>query len=186
MNRRVATVLVDALFLLLLVLVVLPHEPDAEEETAVDLFAPLLVGARWPDGAYTDVDLWVRGPGDHPVGYSRHRGTYASLLRDDLGEMREDPAWRYELAAFSRFPDGEYVVNVHAYNDVGGRLPLDVRVDLWSRTPEEGYRHIWSGSARLTHLGQEVTVVRFRVSGGEPVPGSFNDVHTPLRIGDST
>jgi hypothetical protein len=173
MNRRVATVLVDALFLLVLVLVLLPHRPDPPSEPIVALYSPLLVGIRWPDGSTADVDLWVKGPGGGPVGYQRLRGSSASLLRDDVGTAGDDPVERYEIAAFVRLADGEYIVNVHLFGDALNTRPVPVQVLLWQRTPE-GYKEIWQGEVTLTQLKEELTAVRLTVRDGEVLPGLFN------------
>jgi hypothetical protein len=70
---------------------------------------------RWPDAADTDVDLWVQGPGDVPVGYSNKGGRLFNLLRDDLGLQSDAAKINYE-SSFSRgIVEGEYVINVHLY-----------------------------------------------------------------------
>lgn len=179
MNRRVATVFIDALLLFLLVLVILPHEPAPRATPTVDLFAELIVGARWPDGTKADVDLWVRAPGGHPIGYSRTRGEASSLTWDDVGVI-DEPPWRYEAAIVREARDGEYVVNLHLYLNKGAELPIPVEVVAWRKLPNE-VSEIWSGRAELLHQGQEITVVRFELRDGRLLPGSAHDAHLALR-----
>src|SRR5262245_27488074 len=45
----------------------------------------VIVELNWPPSYDDDVDLWVQGPGDVPVGYSNKSGMIFNLLRDDLG-----------------------------------------------------------------------------------------------------
>ncbi len=179
MNRRTATVLVDALFVLLLVLVVQPHKPKMLSEPVVELFAPLIVGARWPDKYRADVDLWVKGPSDKPVGYSRKVGTYSNLWQDERGGSNMPE--RYELIRFHQALDGEYVVNIHLYSNTGGydRLPVDVAV--WSRTSARGYDKLWEGRVQFSETKEELTVVRFVLREEVLVPGSVHNTQVALR-----
>ncbi len=180
MNRRVATVFIDALFLLLLVLVILPHQPEISRDTpSVDLFSEIIIGARWEDGSNVDVDLWVRAPGGKPVGYSKTRGHLASLAWDDVGNV-DSPPWRYEAALIRSAPDGEYIVNLHFYRAYSYDVRMPVTVAVWRKLPE-GEMEIWSGKVVLTSVGQEITVVRFRLSNKQLVPGSIHDRYQCLR-----
>jgi hypothetical protein len=177
-NRRVSTVMVDVLLLMLLVFVLLPHKPeDAKENAQV---GQLAVEIRWADGLRTDVDLWVRAPGDRPVGYSRTRGRFLSLLRDDIGNDRAP--WRHEIIAGREVPDGEYQANLHLYSDAGGHVPLRVDIVVWYKhgNPASTYV-VWSGSVDLKAVGHELTVVRWRMDDGRFVPGSIHYTQEPLR-----
>ncbi len=178
MNRRVATVFIDALLLFLLVLVILPHKPEEARATpSVDLFAQLIIAARWPDGSTADVDLWVRAPGDSTVGYSHTRGRVSSLIWDDVGNVSY-PKWRYEGVMVRRATDGEYVVNLHLFRSA--HLPIPVTVAVWKLTPV-GEKELWSGKVELVSEGQEITVVRFVLQNGKMIPGSAHDRFQALR-----
>lgn len=181
MNRRVATAFIDAVLLMLMVFVLLPHQPDeaAADEARV---GDLVVEISWCEDCHTDVDLWVRSPGDAPVGYSRTRGKHFSLLRDDLG-LGKDAA-RGELAATRTLPDGQWVVNVHAYKDTGGNLPVTVEVDIWYRIPGSKVRSpVFSGERELSRVGEEITVARWEMQGGKMLPGSLHMSPVELRTG---
>jgi hypothetical protein len=163
---------VDALFLLLLVFVILLQENRQTAEPTVDLFAPVFVGIRWADNSTADVDLWVRTPGDRPVGYSRIRGSSTSLLRDDLGSTTT-PIERTEVTAIFQARDGEYAVNLHLFSDVGNTRPVSVTVRIWRRSPA-GYEDIYTGTAVLRAVKEETTAIRFAMRDGHAVPGSFH------------
>lgn len=177
MNRRTATVLVDALFLVLLVLILLPHSPPGEDDP--DLLDRLVIEARWPDGFPADVDLWVRGPGDPgAVGYSRRQGPLLSLVRDDLGKGPGEE--RRELALAREIPDGDWIVNLHLFRNDQAPEPVPVTVTLWQRR-DDGFAVLWRGSVVLESTGQEITAVRWSTADGVLLPGSIHDTTIAIR-----
>lgn len=179
MNRRVATVFIDALFLMLLVLVLLPHEPEEASSENIPV-GPFVVSAIWPSNSQADVDLWVKTPRDDvAVGYSRLRGEYASLLRDELGNSARPI--RQELVISYDVPDGEYIVNLHLYNDSGHEVPIPVDIEATVKNEKDRNVTIWKGSGLLRESGQEITVVRFSLLDGEPVLGSIHYTQTYIR-----
>ena len=177
MNRRTATVFVDLLMLLLLILIILPHKPRLEAKPAVELFSQLMIGVRWPDNTPADVDLWVRAPGDLPVGYSNTRGSASSLVWDDVGSV-DNPSWRYEAVMLRSATDGENTVNLHCYKCLE---PINTTVSVWKNLPD-GVRELWRGAVGLVP-SQEITVIRFSVKDGQIIPGSFHDSFVTLRSG---
>lgn len=176
MDRRSATIFIDCLFLLLLVLVLLPHKPSEAEHDDAPL-GNLVAQIRWCDHCHTDVDLWVKSPNDAAVGYSRLRGRVFSLFRDELGGGPNPE--RVEVAASHVIPDGEYVVNLHLYNDLGDHAPVAVEVDVWYRMAQKKFR-IWRDNVVLEYVGQEQTVVRFHMNDGRLAADSVH--HAPISI----
>ena len=92
----------DMLFLLVFAYLVigavaLAHVAKKDEE-AKGQTPPgnVIVELTWDKDVDADVDLWVQGPGDVPVGYSNKSGIIFNLLRDDLGKGG-DPrlAWKH-------------------------------------------------------------------------------------------
>jgi len=170
---------IDLLFLLLLMLLILPHEPDAVSDDTPP--GVVIVEIRWPDGLNTDVDLWVLAPGDRPVGYSNRAGTIFNLLRDDLGLTRDPLNLNYENAYSRAAPKGEYIVNVHLYNDISRSAPIKVICTASVRTNGVSI-HIFTKTVTLLSLGQEITVARFSLNDeGNVVPGSIHDMPKELR-----
>ena len=112
------------------VVLLLPHiNPKAKETDAGDK-APgnVIIEAQWTDGIDADVDLWVRAPGDRPVGYSNKAGNFFNLLRDDLGKPLDVTNLNYEVAYTRGLPAGDYVINLHLYRALAQTLPIDVQV----------------------------------------------------------
>lgn len=170
---------VDLFALMLAILFLLPTKPDiAEADNA--RAGMLVVEAHWPDYSKTDIDLWVKAPGDNPVGYSRLRGNYFSLFRDDLG-IEDGARWRFEIAAARVIPDGEYAANLHAYRDMGGRLPFLVDVVVWYRAGTSNSKTVvWQGAVPVARPGQEITALRWSMRDGRYVPGSIH--YSPIDL----
>lgn len=186
MRRSASIAYIDLLTLALLgfvVFAVLLSQLKAEQ-TRTDDAPPgqLSVEIRWPDDLDTDVDLWLRTPGDRPVGYSRKNGTGADLLRDDLGRANDSLGLNYENIFTRGLPDGEYVVNLHLYSDHTGRLPVPVLIQVSRYTAGSPRISVWSGEAVLTRLGEEITVLRLVVTD-RGVEVSAPTYFSPLRSG---
>ncbi len=182
------TVFRDVLMLTLLgfvtiVVLMLPHLHPPKAATAMRPPGNVVVEARWADGLASDVDLWVEGPGDGPVGYSRKSGTVFDLLRDDLGASHDLTRMNYEFAFSRGAPAGPYTVNLHLYNLKGEALPIGVDVVVSVRDARSGkMSEIASRHVELTRQGEEMTVVRFRLDGhGRLIPRSVNALPKMLR-----
>ena len=124
-NEAVFIVFRDVIMLALLgfvtsVVLLLPHvnPPQTEAKETGPMPGDMIVEIRWPDELDTDVDLWVKAPGDRPVGYSNRGGLVFNLLRDDLGHSSDLTKLNYEFAYTRGAPAGEYVVNVHLYRNM--------------------------------------------------------------------
>jgi hypothetical protein len=179
---RDITMLLAAGFLAV-VLLLLPfiNPPVVSTETSVPP-GNVIVTADWPDGWSTDVDLWVRAPGEIPVGYSNKDGPTFNLLRDDLGSSNDTTESNREQAVGRGVPAGTYVVNLHLYGNTQRTLPVPVHIEIAVVKPDGNVVTIFSQGTDLTSRGQELTVARFRLTAqGDLVPGSMNTLDTPLR-----
>lgn len=143
----------------------------------------VIVEARWADALDTDVDLWVQGPQDVPVGYSNKGGQVFNLLRDDLGQRADATKLNYEVSYSRGIPPGEYVVNLHLYRNVSRTVPITITVVASvKRTAQESAKQLLATKVDLRREGQEQTVFRFRLDDkGDLVAGSVNSLNKPLR-----
>lgn len=178
------TFLVAFLDLLLgmLMMVLLMVNPKAEEAIPnPPTPGNVVVTATWPAGD-DDIDLWVKGPTDEVgVGYSNKNSSLFDLLRDDLGtEANGDLGINYENAFSKGMPDGEYIVNVHAFGVTTG-LPLMVTVEVTIRNPNGVLLPLAVKKVQLKKAGQELTVIRFKVKDGRVDFGSVHSVQLDLR-----
>jgi hypothetical protein len=143
---------------------------------------------RWPDELDADVDLWVEGPGDVPVGYSNKGGKLFNLLRDDLGRRSDATELNYEVSYSRGIVAGEYTVNVHLYRNLSRQLPIPATiVASVKRSSMESARQLVSTKVALGREGQELTVFRFRLDAdGNLQPGSVHSLFKPLRAWKKT
>ena len=185
------TVFRDVLMLALLgfimiVVLLLPHlNPPTQAVAAVAPPGNVIVEVHWPREIDADVDLWVRAPGDRPVGYSNKGARVFNLLRDDLGHANDADEVNHEIAFARGAPAGEYSVNLHLYANRSSRpsVPATVSVSV-RRGANASLDRVIEREVKLQHQGQELTVARFTLDqNGALEPGSIHDIPTPLRTG---
>lgn len=172
-------------FVVCLVLI-LPHiRPASAARTADSSSTPgnVMIEASWPPETDADVDLWVQGPGDIPVGYSNKSGGLFNLLRDDLGQYADATDLNYEVAYSRGVAGGEYTVNAHLYRDNAAVFPVPVTVVVSTKRSTGGSsRQLLKATVELAREGQELTVFRFRLDArGELEPGSVHALQKNLR-----
>jgi hypothetical protein len=184
-----ATVFRDVIMLALagfvmIVMLLLPHiNPRAAEEQETKSPGNVIVELRWPDHIDADVDLWVEGPGDNPVGYSNKDGAVFNLLRDDLGRDSDLTNLNYEFSYSRGVPAGEYTVNVHLYRNSGHHYPLPVTIAVSVKGSEgSSSNRLLNTKLDLLREGQETTVFRFQLDDhGDLIAGSVHDLPRALR-----
>ncbi|MDX2312727.1 MAG: hypothetical protein QNL90_01535 [Gammaproteobacteria bacterium] len=184
-----ATVFRDVIMLALagfvmIVMLLLPHvNPRAANEHETQSPGNVMVELRWPDHIDADVDLWVEGPGDSPVGYSNKDGSVFNLLRDDLGRDSDLTDLNYEFSYSRGVPSGEYTVNVHLYRNGGHHFPLPVTIAVSVKgTNDSSSQRLLNTKLDLLREGQETTVFRFQLDeDGDLIAGSVHDLPRALR-----
>lgn len=176
-------------FVIMLVLV-LPFIKDGKKSESTEGVTPpgnVVVEALWPDSMNVDVDLWVKAPGDVPVGYSNKGGLIFNLLRDDLGTQADPLKINMETSYSRGIPPGEYTVNLHLYRNGVNVYPVPVKVAVrCAPGVKDGpvSKNIIDTEVDLTREGQEYTALRFKLDEAcNLVPGSVNNVFRPLRSG---
>lgn len=184
-----ATVFRDVIMLALagfvmIVMLLLPHiNPRAANEQEANNPGNVMVELRWPDQIDADVDLWVEGPGDSPVGYSNKDGAVFNLLRDDLGRDSDLTDLNYEFSYSRGVPAGEYTVNVHLYRNGSHHFPIPVTIAVSVKSTNSSSSHrVLNTKLDLLHEGQEATVFRFQLNeNGDLIAGSVHDLPRALR-----
>ena len=170
---------------IILLPVINPPQKKQSESKTVDPPGNVVVEARWDDRIDADVDLWVQGPDDVPVGYSNLSGKLFSLLRDDIGFRNDASDLNYENAFSRGIRPGEYTVNLHMYYNRANRWPVKVKVLVTLIKPSGTSRvsqQTLVTELKLTRLGEERTAFRFRLDkNGELVKSSVNSQFKALR-----
>ncbi len=182
---RDVTLLALSGFVALVVMMIPFINPIAEAEQETNATEPgnVIVEIHWPQELDADVDLWVKAPGDMPIGYSNKGSALVNLLRDDLGHFNDLTESNYEVTYSRGIVAGEWTVNLHAFRmDPGQPPPYAIRTVVSVMRPEFNRpKQILEKVTDLTRLGQERTVFRFKLSEeGKLIRGSTNDLQRPL------
>ena len=179
----------DLLFLLvfaylLIGAIALAHVAKNDEEQSKGMAPPgsVIVEMVWDKAIDADVDLWVKAPGDVPIGYSNKSGAIFNLVRDDQGKGGDPNSMNYEVAYGRGHWPGEYVVNTMLYRSRDEKYPIAVQVKVSLQDSSGKVRQVLQSSVNLTFEGQETTVFRFRLNEkGELIADSVNRIHQGLR-----
>ncbi len=144
---------------------------------------------EWDGKSESDVDLWVRDPKGHIVGFNRREGGEGSLMaldRDDLGSLndkKEDGSIlevNKEIVNIRALFIGEYTATAHFYVSKEEMPPLEVRAKLVKIKP---FREIVSNSVELLEDGDEEVLFRFFVDENDNV----DDInYLPANIADQS
>ncbi len=181
------TVFRDVLMLALIgfvamVIVILPHISESKQRDD-EHRSPgnIVVEIHWPDDLPVDVDLWVQGPSDVPVGFFNQNSELFNLLRDDLGTDGDATELNYEVSYSRGIKAGEYIVNVHMYGPVPSGIVVPVTVVVSVRQRYDTLRQILTTDISLERRNQEETAFRFTLTGnGELIPGSVTTLRRRL------
>ncbi len=181
------TVFRDVLMLALIgfvamVIVILPHITESKQkEDEHRSPGNIVVEIHWPNDLPVDVDLWVQGPNDVPVGFFNENSELFNLLRDDLGSDGDATELNYEVSYSRGIKAGEYIVNVHMYGPVPSGLVVPVTVVVSVRQKYDTLRQILKTSIDLERRNQEETAFRFTLTeNGDLIPGSVTTLRRRL------
>ncbi|MDX1513149.1 MAG: hypothetical protein R3174_05335 [Gammaproteobacteria bacterium] len=181
------TVFRDVLMLALIgfvamVIMMLPHLSETRKESD-EHRSPgnVVIEIHWPSELPVDVDLWVQGPNDAPVGFFNQGSEQFNLLRDDLGTEGDATNLNYEVTYSRGIKAGEYIVNVHMYGPVPAGVIVPVSVVVSVRRQYDTLRQILQTTVDLWRRNQEETAFRFILTeDGELVENSVSTVRRRL------
>jgi len=167
-----------------IVILLLPHINPPMKNLTDDIRPPgnVIVEITWDNARDVDVDLWVRAPGDVPVGYSNKSSKIFNLLRDDLGHFNDPLKINYENSLTRGVIPGEYIINIHMYNSRDRKGPIKVKLVISVKKDKNSSTiRIINSGAVLQYIGHEITIVRFKLEkNGTLIPGSIN--HIPMKL----
>ena len=136
----------------------------------------------WDPNLDADIDLWVKGPNDGAVGYSKPSGLVFNLLRDDRGLVGDHTPLNYEISFTRGIIPGEYQANVHLFKHDKARSKIEALVTASLVTPDRNYRkQILEKRVYLKKENSEKTVLRFKLDNNfKVVNGSVNSLRKNL------
>ena len=124
-----------------IVLLLLPWlNLKTKQELIKEPVGSVIIELFWPKDIDADLDLWVKGPNDGPVGYSKPSGMIFNLLRDDRGMTGDYTPLNYEISFTRGITPGEYQANVHLFKHDTNRSKIQAIVSASLVTPDRDYR----------------------------------------------
>src|SRR5690349_6508105 len=166
----------DLLLCMLMVVFLMVH-PQQDPQDALEPPGKMLIYTTW-SGVAGDVDTWMLAPNmPMPIGYDRKDSEVCNLVKDDLGTDYQPGEPNYENIFCRSTPDGEYIVNVHAYGIKVQPVEVNVQVAL---TIDGVTKLLFEEKVTLQNPKDEITVIRFKLKDGQVVPGSVH--HTFISL----
>jgi hypothetical protein len=140
--------------------------------------ADYLIVIEWDHNLNDDVDLWVQDPAGNTVAFVNKQAGLMHLEKDDLGyssdEYRNGNEVRLvnlnrEVVTLRGVIPGEYQVMAHIYNKLytvhegtpTRDLPGTITVQIIKINP---YNEMYISKYPYSEIGQEISLVRFRLS----------------------
>ena len=166
-----------------IVLLLLPWlNLKTKSEVIKEPVGSVIIELFWPNDIDADLDLWVKGPNDGPVGYSKPSGLAFNLLRDDRGLTGDYTPLNYEISFTRGIVAGEYQANVHLFRHNKQKSKIQAMISASLVTPDRSYRkQILEKSVILNKEGKEKTVLRFKLDNNfKLISGSVNSLRKSL------
>ena len=166
-----------------IVLLLLPWlNLKTKSEVIKEPVGSVIIELFWNDDIDADLDLWVKGPNDGPVGYSKPSGLVFNLLRDDRGLTGDYTPLNYEISFTRGIVAGEYQANVHLFRHNKNKSKIQAMISASLVTPDRNYRkQILEKTVLLSKEGKEKTVLRFKLDNNfKLVSGSVNSLRKSL------
>jgi hypothetical protein len=179
-NYSCNTSFLDLLFNMLLAfacLFVLAFALMNQNKKTPDVKAAYLITFTWSKDLDNDVDAYVEDPEGNIVFFGRREDGLMHLDRDDLGHKNDTVETKFGKITYSENREiitlrgtvqGEYCVNVHAYN-FNHDKPTEVVVQLEKISPN--YSVVVQRKVTLLKNGDEKTCFRFKVNSKGDISG---------------
>ena len=166
-----------------IVLLLLPWlNLKTKSEVIKEPVGSVIIELFWNDDIDADLDLWVQGPNDGPVGFAKPSGLVFNLLRDDRGLTGDYTPLNYEISFTRGIVAGEYQANVHLFKHNKNKSKIQAMVSASLVTPDRDYRkQILEKNIYIYKEGNEKTVLRFKLDNNfKLVSGSVNSLRKSL------
>jgi len=140
------------------------------DEGKIDPVTQIMITMQWDPASNIDMDLWVMGPENAIVGFTRKEAGYMHLDRDDLGSKNDTFELDGSIIVIHRnietvfindIVPGEYFVNVHYFGPSSNASTAleETTIQIFDMRP---FLLVYDGTKPSTYK-QEITVVSFVV-----------------------
>lgn len=171
--------LLSALLIVFMAMAVFSLITASQKESSINQ-GTIIITAKWQPGSFADVDLWVKAPGDSPVGYLHPGDKHCNLLRDDLGAAIDPESRAEEMVVCRGSPAGKWITDIMLYDSHGAPLPVKVHVKV-SQIKYSIVNVLIDRIVYLKRESQQITVARFAFSHkGSFLPLSVNTL--PIKL----
>ena len=161
------------MFMIVLMMV----NPVQDPQNALPPPGNLFVNTTW-SGVAGDVDTWMYAPGmADPLGYDDKDSPVCNLVKDDLGLDFKPGESNFENVFCRQTPDGEYIINVHAFGIK--TTPVEVKVEV-AMFANGKTTVLFEENVVLRNNKEELTAIRFSLKDGKVVEGSVHHVFVSL------
>jgi len=164
------------LFIVFAALAVLANIKPTTPKAAIN--ATLFITLNWDISTNADIDLWIKSPGDKPIGYLRKAGLFCNLVRDDQGRKMDPESNNSELIICRGIPAGNWQINVVCFNEWDNKFPVPFKVNVYQLTSAGSIDEI-NSSGTLVSQDEEITQVTF-VTDDKGNITSYNDTINSL------
>jgi hypothetical protein len=128
----------------------------------------LIVQLFWDNKIDADVDLWVKGPDEAPIGFSNRTGKIFDLLHDHRGYKIENDWSNTEYAVARSLPEGKYTINAVMFSSWDGVFPVHVWAVV-TKIKGNDSSVILKMDGFLKADKDEITIANFRVDENENI-----------------
>jgi len=186
--RDVVLGMMGLLAAIVVLLILQPHDPNKSSDESQRSRGNIRVEVMWPDADNVDIDAWGKAPRGPAVGYSNKNGILLNLVRDDLGTYADISNHNYEVLFSRGLTEGEWIFNVHWFSNSAGlsSVPVTVLITITkddSNNSKEKPKQIVSTTVTLDNVGQELTVIRFKLDkNGDLIKDSMTSLFRPIRV----
>lgn len=171
-------------FVSLFILAFLSINEPTQADKKIDPITEIMIVHSWNKTSAIDSDIWIKGPDNEIIGFSKKEGGYFQLDRDDKG-LSDDTYYvdgvkhvverNIENVTINGIVPGEYLVNLHFYgpNNIPAGTILTPKIEIYDMNP---FKLVWEGEISLTYH-EENTIVSFVVDKN----GSITDFATNIK-----
>jgi hypothetical protein len=175
-----ALVLIRFVMIVITLTLMVPKQETQHSETQDK--GKIRIEISWESFKDVDVDLWAKAPGDRAVGFPAPHSKVFDLVRDDVGNLSNPTGAHYEIMYARDNPSGEYIVNVHLYNNREMNYhDVPVFVSVYYAPDTRYFERVLYKKVILHDINEELTVFRFTINKNKEIDkNSVNDIEISL------